>query len=299
MSAGSFGRRRRSRWFDLGADALAVVRPNLPRGYACPLCLRLFSTPEGLSVEHCPPKSVGGRPRILTCTGCNSPHGHKLDAFIRTEADMAEIRAGRRSVRGRLTQYGKRLNADITFGPAPGIVVHEGNNPKAVDAALGLVQRDIEARAIPPEITLEFAVRHNARKADIAWLRAGYLYAFAAFGYSYLLRSCSRPIADQIARPGEELLPALSYRITSTLPERLTIVREPKKLASVVFTFQNRIVFLPGLGPDAADFYERMEAYQQDRGTSFFVRGQAFPLLSGPVFLFDLHARPPGPASGS
>jgi hypothetical protein len=162
-------KRRRARdWFDLGARALAAAQPGLPAGYGCPLCRRLFSTPEGLTVEHVPPKSVGGRPLVLTCEGCNSKDGHELAHHIQAEAELTEIRTGRRSIRGRYTQYGETLGADVTLGPQPGIRVHERNDPRALKTAREQLERDVARKAVPPEIRLHFRLSYDAWKAQVS-----------------------------------------------------------------------------------------------------------------------------------
>jgi hypothetical protein len=52
--------------------------------YACPLCSKLFgrSNLTDLTLEHVPPKALGGRISLLTCKNCNSSHGHSLDSHL-------------------------------------------------------------------------------------------------------------------------------------------------------------------------------------------------------------------------
>ncbi len=60
--------------------------PDFSEGYLCPLCFELFmkfdlkdDAPNPLTLEDVPPKSLGGKPRLLTCRKCNSRSGHILD----------------------------------------------------------------------------------------------------------------------------------------------------------------------------------------------------------------------------
>jgi hypothetical protein len=67
-------------WFERGAESLGAIAPNYRgRGYACPICLRISPSDATLTVEDVPPKSVGGRPLILTCKSCNDAAGATLD----------------------------------------------------------------------------------------------------------------------------------------------------------------------------------------------------------------------------
>src|SRR5262245_31174488 len=67
-------------WFRRGAHALDQHAPkHRGTGYGCPLCLRIYPSPSAFTVEDVPPKSVGGRPLLLTCYDCNSKAGHTID----------------------------------------------------------------------------------------------------------------------------------------------------------------------------------------------------------------------------
>ena len=67
----------------------------------CPICLTRFSR-EGVkkgqevTIEHVPPKAVGGLERCLTCRKCNTSAGRSLDqaVAIRNRA-IGHIKTGR------------------------------------------------------------------------------------------------------------------------------------------------------------------------------------------------------------
>src|ERR1700726_3097145 len=66
--------------------------------YLCPICMTPFSVEalanKSLSSEHVPPKSVGGRELLLTCTVCNNSAGTKLDADAKIKEDVRIAMAG-------------------------------------------------------------------------------------------------------------------------------------------------------------------------------------------------------------
>ena len=64
-------------------------RPDFSNGYLCPLCFNIFfekdldsNLKNFLTLEDIPPKSLGGKPRALTCKDCNSTSGHELDVHL-------------------------------------------------------------------------------------------------------------------------------------------------------------------------------------------------------------------------
>src|SRR5580704_16833636 len=73
--------RKKRRWFELGAESFARVRPGLYDDliYPCPICLGRFTiealAQNQLSAEHVPPESLGGRELLLTCRNCNNSSG--------------------------------------------------------------------------------------------------------------------------------------------------------------------------------------------------------------------------------
>ena len=53
---------------------------HMADAYICPLCLNAY--PIGsteLTLEHVPPKSVGGKPILITCKACNNKCGADID----------------------------------------------------------------------------------------------------------------------------------------------------------------------------------------------------------------------------
>lgn len=276
---------RTRRWFEHGADALSRVVPGIGHGYCCPFCLRLVPSLDHLSEEHVPPENIGGRPLVLTCRDCNSRHGAQLDHHIGTRRAIQEVFEGKRPVRGQVTHGGRTLNADISLGPSRTISIPENlNNPRTLDESRARMEREVAARQLG-DFTLTLPFRYNEWSEQVAWLRVGYLYAFAALGYRFTLQDVIGPIRDQIRRPSETLLPGLVRGVSPPCPERIAFVREPALLHSVVVTLGKRLVFLPGLGDDPS-FYTRMAAPPEDRN----FRCEApvsIELPREPIFWFD------------
>lgn len=95
---------KKREWFELGARACAEALPGLYSvpTYLCHVCVAPFTSEAvfdgALSVEHVPPRSLGGQELLLTCTQCNNVAGTKLDASASTQEEvrLAMRGAGRR-----------------------------------------------------------------------------------------------------------------------------------------------------------------------------------------------------------
>jgi 5-methylcytosine-specific restriction endonuclease McrA len=95
-------------WFHTGARALrALARERgfedaFPTGeewYLCPICLDVMFTVEELgtkelTVEHVPPKVLGGRELVLTCRTCNNHAGSKFDAEADKQQRLSQFVSG-------------------------------------------------------------------------------------------------------------------------------------------------------------------------------------------------------------
>jgi 5-methylcytosine-specific restriction endonuclease McrA len=94
-------------WFQLGARTLRALAREHGREdafrtredwYLCPPCLDGLTIEEldrgELTVEHVPPKALGGGELVLTCKQCNSGAGGKFDGPAHTEDRLRRLLSG-------------------------------------------------------------------------------------------------------------------------------------------------------------------------------------------------------------
>jgi hypothetical protein len=241
--------------------ATALQRFGYPHAYGCPLCLRLFHQDQidQLTLDHVPPKSLGGKLKVLTCKACNSTagaqldvHAHRLDVFRRIVAGQPY-----RPVTARLTFEGVTVNVEVrSDGALNDIRVLPRNNPRCVSgqfaAAFGAqAGHGSEIDLIMPTLKI------SARPAMISYLRAGYLAAFAAFGYSVVARPSFNQIRQQIREPDVEHINPYFFS-HSKVPQgyEVTVAVEPKWYSSIVVLMGRYRIMLP-LGDDPG-LYERI-----------------------------------------
>jgi len=296
-----------TRWYDRGADAFARVVDGLPRGYVCPLCLRLF-TPDRineLTVDHVPAEQMGGNRLILTCRRCNSESGAFLQGEMRKQENPVA------ALRGELDQphpvrmtlsTGATIHAELSGQPGSGYrlnVIEAADSEAAREAFKEDMGRMTADGSNDWSLNLDFyRDRHHPVAARVGWLREAFLVGFAVLGYRYILDAALSRVREQLAQPREELI--TSYQIVS--PEKppdqkaFLMITEPEWLRSVAVQFGRRIVFLPRIGdPGIYDrLSERRRISSGDRLDEVHAEGgtvDAWP--REPLFLMDFQLPSP------
>ena len=172
--------------------------------------LRGFDDPEMLSLEDVPPKSIGGKPLVLTCRACNNRFGHLLDVNIRSGRDLREMAEGKREAWIKLSHEGHTITAKAMFSPGGSIRiagVPEKSNPKAHQSLFKNLDEIVARGSLDWDFTIGLASRHNKWREGVGWLRVAYLYVFAALGYNFILRPELNVVREQFQRPDDRVVP--------------------------------------------------------------------------------------------
>jgi hypothetical protein len=206
-------------------------------------------------LEHVPPRSVGGRELLLTCTACNNTAGTKLDADAKTKEEVRLAMTGRapRPHRIKMMIGGLKVNGQLheSGGAYQLTIPKKLNKPGTSDALRPL------ARA-GASLTVEHE-RYSELGAVISWLRAGYLALVAMHGYQYVLDPAFDIVRFQIRECDERRMLTFVAEIPQPFP--LTIrqvlrVLAPAWHAGWTVRFGSYLVNLPSLGD--MTFYERL-----------------------------------------
>jgi hypothetical protein len=304
--------RRRLRWFDEGADMLRLVLDGSSRGdklpagedyYACPCCLmahpRKAVEVGYLTEEHVPPKRLGGHGLLLTCKDCNSNSGTDFDGHAVTRSRADDFVRGR--VNGRVLPATFNVDGISLRGTAQwtddGIQlfgVDKQNNPKVRDAHFKALDAHVESGNPNPNFSFTVHTRFDEARARISWIRSAYLAAFAALGWSYILREVMAPYRSQLKQPDVDIVPTYILRNPSASPteKRVLLVNHPDELRCVAVMLGEHTVFLPGLlRPMTCEelvetFGRRREAGDQ---LSVHLDGQEVPWPRWPKYVWDRH----------
>jgi len=297
--------------YDLYAQNLSLVKNFFPwtisqipnDAFVCPICRRIMNREDAkqnlITLEHVPPKSIGGYPKTLTCKNCNNTAGNKLDATISKELELFEFLTGTTgtTLEGRYSLNDKndlKLNAEIKF-EHENILINgkpQITNPKDLQK----VNNILNAEQIK-SFRVEFP-KHSYSKTyrNIALLRIAYLWIFSKFGYYYILFPQISQIQKQILEFDSNIIS--NYVILSdTFPDEtlgVNVITRPRTHQSFLVVFDAKFnsftkrygVIMPGLSTNSLDVYSyntktNIEASHIANTASF----TKYPLLAKELWL--------------
>lgn len=284
-------------WFDQACQSFKRTFPQIAaeipvdRFYVCPICLVAFGEEalalRGLTREHVPPRSLGGKRIVLTCTACNSGAGHEADNHARREADLigfatgapTEMKAQLRTKAGRVP---------IRLSIADRNVSMLGVVKASSKAARDLVQGDCQGAVGEGNwqgftFNIDFP-GFSPDRAAASWLRSAYLVFFAALGYRFVYRQEMNVVRTRIQNPELKVLATFRLIRPENAPEpTLVYIQEPEAFRSYVMFYGHHAVFLPGYNDQ--HLYERLA---EQRPGEITFSGKQYPWPQhGPIFLHD------------
>jgi hypothetical protein len=256
---------QQDRWFAEGAAALGrrltamgLVDTPQPIGqfYACPCCLMAYGSDAldaGIfTAEHVPPQAVGGHKLVLTCQRCNHSAGSAFDAHAERREAMFDLLTGRapgRAVRAEFAVDNTIIRGHVHRAGDSFLMVGvpKANNPKDVEEATRRLERQA-ADGTGGQIGIRLTETMVPVRAQLSWVRAAYLAAFAALGWGYAFLRCLEPLRAQLADPTAKLLPPVAMMDLAAPRDRrrLLLVREPHELRSLAVVLGHYTVYLPG-----------------------------------------------------
>lgn len=213
-------KQKREYFFDKGATALNKYNPSIAGCYICPLCTKAFSKEAisngTLTLEHVPPKSLGGNEIVLTCSRCNNTAGSRLDSQMLNREKVHSLLDGvmgtlkEKSIWATLKMGGEQVNVEMKInGKDVRIYIHSKKNPPKVPKNLESHLADTVENDTwqGQQFGISHKDRYRKRNAQIGDLRCAYLASFAALGYQYLIKNpLLEIIRQQIKNPNEEIL---------------------------------------------------------------------------------------------
>lgn len=210
-------------------------------GLACPLCLAEFTASVQPTEDHVPPRSIGGKWTVPTCKQCNH-------SWARVESD--------------LSRYFRRGNTEAgRFQGAAGILTLGGTRVRTIRRCIA---QDVAAFSFLPSQTaaidaLTTKFKQGLQEAErltlgddpglgfsepllrAAFLKAGYLALFWAFGYALVARKIYEPVREQLARPQETCFQTLIGPRSANLTARSVVfhaVLEPANKRVLIVEFE-------------------------------------------------------------
>ena len=182
----------------------------------CPICLTPFTRMQvefgkKVTLEHAPPKALGGKVVCLTCLNCNNSasridHAAKMvqkarDDHVSGRGTWVEVDFfGAGITSGYLRPMDDEMAARLAKQPVP----------TSINQLRGGVMQLPRLRLGPgldEKKGIRFRIkRPNSHHVAVSWLRSAYLLVFSLLGregYRYAQSPALRPIRDQIMNPDE------------------------------------------------------------------------------------------------
>ena len=282
--------------FDIYVNNLALLNEIVTinnfkkNSYACPICLRYFSDDAllhsssiMLTLEDTPPKSMGGKPVLLTCKICNSNAGHDLDADLLSLIKESSLkgRLPNTTAQIKFTNGTKSMQGEMSIDNKGETVLNldtDRSNPAHSKSIINkiflknkkLIGYDELHNYDPKDNKFQIKLKQKWREpnAKIALLRIAYLLAFKDLGYAFLLNDNLSQIREQIVNPNKEILKG-SFIFFIDSPEAqngISIISEPSKIQSILVVFKlqrgnfnkNFGILLPGPTNEGLTVYEHL-----------------------------------------
>lgn len=253
-------------------------RPGFEVAFVCPICLRLFNEEgldqkytDALTLEDVPPKSLGGKPIILTCKICNNSSGHRLDGQLLKQRHVNSfLQKEHHSKVHALINFKNsiRNSGTITIDAEKNIFFFNINDDKTKRTTNFLRSLVNQSDWSATEINFKFQ-EPPRRIAQIAELRIAYLLLFARLGYGFILNQVYEPVRQQIRNPNTEVLPTFGVLnpIEVNHPDGVFMVTDPEQFKGIFVKYtlhlenkhESRAVLLPGPGHDCLQFYNSIK----------------------------------------
>jgi len=259
-------------------------------GILCPLCLDVFLEsdlkPNGknyLTLEHNPPKSLGGKDNILTCKKCNNESGHKTDVELLTYLLEQEFKTFSPNSKHRTKleiDDGSKVTADLSFDEKGKMTLNlqsKYSNPKEYDRFIkseekGFFPIDGEFGKFftkKLKFNMKLPDKGDMRLASIALLKIGYLLGFEKYGHIFLFNQNLDIVREQILNPEKDIITD-PFWVNYEFPEMyigVNTINKPKELICFLNTFvlktksrnaQISIAF-PGYYKEDAEIYKNIK----------------------------------------
>lgn len=169
----------------------------------CPLCMTADCLKQ-MSIEHVPPQSVGGKPRLITCKNCNSKTGHSIEPKLPQFVNYLKYIKGMEGLKldaystdekgvcfkGTLEITGKRKGNKLSMQQ---IKHRKGTTPGVDEQKIKELMQN--GRAYFP----------NLKNSSIGLLKAAYLEIFLTIGYRILGNRVFEKIREQIKKSEEKI----------------------------------------------------------------------------------------------
>ena len=180
----------------------------------CPICLTSFTralvrSGNKVTLEHAPPKTLGGRVACLTCADCNNS-ASRFDRLAKMVEEAKDDHLSGRGTRVEMDFFGGGIVSGYVRPKDEEMAARFAKQPvpTSINQLRGGVMQ-LPALPLGPELDYSKGIRFRIRQPNphsvaVSWLRSAYLLLFSLLGregYRYAKSGALGPIREQIMNP--------------------------------------------------------------------------------------------------
>ena len=198
------------------------------------------------------------------------------------------VPAGERRYTAHIEQAGHTVQGVMTHGGGAWLVYvrQDMNHP---DRLRLWADHARQSDPVADGLRLNGRVDFKQRPAQVGWLRAAYLAAFAAYGYRYAFSPALAPVREQLAHPTQLVLPRFLMADPDAPVAARRVLRAeglgPAPWRSLAVQMGRQVVFLPLGGEDS--LYDRLAADRSPEGGSKATAVDLVPWPKRPMHRLD------------
>ncbi len=169
--------------------------------YICPLCIKPYFLKdiEGesslLTLEHNPPKSLGGDEKLLTCKNCNNEAGSKLDHQLKRQMNILNFKEGinETEIETKFTIDNKKIKGSLVNKEDNKfyLQISQKSNPYYFNHITKYLKGE------EGEVKFSFDIS-SPKLTNRALFKIAYLEMFYLFGYTFLFDKNIGKIRDYL-----------------------------------------------------------------------------------------------------
>lgn len=262
--------------------------------YLCPISLKLFSSDslknQTLTIEHVPPKSLGGKGMVLVDKEINNKDGHSADKdlllFFRTKTFLehggeleAKISAEMLDMHGVTAQFALKRDAQLESGEAKIQVKTSAKNIKAMEYKGMFSNWD----GLSFKVSGKMSNKLNTK----LMLKCAYLTAFSRIGYDLLFdkrgykNGTYGVLIQALNNPDDNVFPIIAFDYHAPLVKSdVGVINEPKDYRSLFVNLSFKlddhvykyVIFLPHPDEENLDCLNRIKNIPAGQTVNFKIR---------------------------
>ncbi|GAC14029.1 HNH endonuclease [Aliiglaciecola lipolytica] len=259
---------KKLRLFEQGVANLSNIVTCPANVYCCPLCGEFKSIDE-LTLEHVPPKSMGGKEIILTCAQCNNDAGISIDSHIAKQQNMHRLARSMatqtftQKERATVDINGTRLRVELTKDDDDSTIniaiLKQANSPQDIQSVQNFAREIASSdKGLTFALNSESRYHYNEKLVRVGHLKTAFLIATAAIVYSFAFSDSVSAFRRQIREPSESIV---NYHLEyySLEAEENSLAEAPELGVIVVSIFGVRVL-LPHPQRSLSDYASTVRA---------------------------------------